>query len=118
MWTEAALPRGDKVAVTARQLASRADLTEKYGVNALPLDVTNPEQARTAVAQAHAHCGRRDVVPNNAGYALVGTIEEARPDDIRAQDETTILGPFPSFRPPCLSYGRRAATTFWALPAA
>jgi NADP-dependent 3-hydroxy acid dehydrogenase YdfG len=94
VWTEAALQRGDKVAATARQLASIADLTDKYGANVLvlELDVTKPEQAKTAVTQAHAHFGRLDIVLNNAGYSLVGTIEEAGLDDIRAMYETNILG--------------------------
>lgn len=94
VWTEAALQRGDKVAATARQLASIADLTEKYGDNVLPLalDVTNPEQVKAAVAQAHAHFGRLDIVLNNAGYSLVGTIEEASLDELRALYETNVLG--------------------------
>ena len=94
VWTEAALQRGDQVAATARQLASIADLTQKYGANVLPLelDVTNPEQVKTAVAQAHAHFGRLDVVLNNAGYSLVGTVEEASLDEIRAMYETNVYG--------------------------
>lgn len=94
VWTEAALQRGDKVAATARQLASIAGLTEKYGANVLPLvlDVTKPEQVKAAVAQAHAHFGRLDVVLNNAGYSLVGTIEEASLDELRVLYETNVLG--------------------------
>lgn len=94
VWAETALQRGDKVAATARQLASLADLTEKYGANVLTLalDVTNAEQAKTAVAQAHAHFGRLDIVLNNAGYSLVGTIEEASLDDVRALYETNVYG--------------------------
>jgi NADP-dependent 3-hydroxy acid dehydrogenase YdfG len=94
VWTEAALQRGDKVAATARQLASLADLTDKYGANVLTLalDVTNPEQVKAAVAQAHAHFGRLDVVLNNAGYSLVGTIEEASLDEVRALYETNVYG--------------------------
>ncbi|MBH8560014.1 SDR family NAD(P)-dependent oxidoreductase [Hymenobacter sp. BT442] len=94
VWTEAALQRGDQVAATARQLASIADLTQKYGANVLPLelDVTNAEQAKMAVAQAHAHFGRLDIVLNNAGYSLVGTVEEASLHDIRAMYETNIFG--------------------------
>ena len=74
VWTEAALQRGDKVAATARQLARLADLMATYGPNVLPLalDVTNPEQVKTAVARAHAHFGRLDIVLNNADYSLVG----------------------------------------------
>ena len=35
IWAEAALERGDKVAATARDKASLAALTEKYGDNVL-----------------------------------------------------------------------------------
>ena len=94
VWTEAALQRGDKVAATARNVETLADLVEKYGDNVLtlPLDVTNAEQVKTAIDQAHAHFGRLDVVMNNAGYALAGTIEEAEPEEVRAQYETNIIG--------------------------
>jgi len=95
VWTEAALKRGDKVAATARQLASIADLNEKYGENVLTLelDVTNTEQVKAVVEQAYAHFGRLDIVLNNAGYSLVGTIEEGNADEIRALYETNVLGP-------------------------
>ncbi len=94
VWAEAALKRGDKVAATARNLTSIAGLKEKYGKNALTLelDVTRPDQVRSAVAQAHAHFGRLDIVLNNAGYSLVGTIEEASANDVRALYETNIFG--------------------------
>lgn len=94
VWTEAALQRGDKVAATARNVESIADLKEKYGSNVLtlPLDVTKPEQAKSAMEAAHAHFGRLDIVLNNAGYALARTIEEASADEIRALYETNILG--------------------------
>jgi len=95
IWADAALKRGDKVAATARKLESIADLKEKYGENVLTLelDVTKPDQAKAAVEQAHAHFGKLDIVLNNAGYSLVGTIEEASADDVRALYETNILGP-------------------------
>jgi len=95
VWTEAALQRGDKVAATARNVNSIADLEEKYGENVLilPLDVTQPEQVQSAVTAAHRHFGKLDIVVNNAGYSLVSTIEEARADEIRALYETNVLGP-------------------------
>ncbi|MFC3199930.1 SDR family NAD(P)-dependent oxidoreductase [Parapedobacter deserti] len=95
VWAEAALQRGDKVAATARNLESIADLEEKYGANVLTLalDVINRQQATTAVNAAHAHFGRLDVVLNNAGYSLVGTIEEASADDIRQLYDTNVFGP-------------------------
>ncbi|GAA4901688.1 SDR family NAD(P)-dependent oxidoreductase [Mucilaginibacter defluvii] len=95
VWAEAALKRGDKVVATARKLESIADLKEKYGDNVLTLalDVTNAEQVKATIAQAHAHFGRLDVVLNNAAYSLVGTIEEASADEIRALYETNVIGP-------------------------
>ena len=95
VWADAALKRGEKVAATARKLASIADLKEKYGENVLTLelDVTNAEQVKSVVEQAHAHFGRLDIVLNNAGYSLVGMIEEAGADDVRALYETNIFGP-------------------------
>jgi NADP-dependent 3-hydroxy acid dehydrogenase YdfG len=94
VWADAALKRGDKVIVTARKLESIADLKEKYGENVLTLalDVTNTEQVKSVVNQAHTHFGRLDIVLNNAGYSLVGTIEEASADDVKAMYETNIFG--------------------------
>lgn len=94
VWAEAALKRGDKVAATARELTGIADLKERFGDAVLPLalDVTDADQARRAVRQAHAHFGRLDVVLNNAGYVLVGTVEEASEVDVRAVFDTNYFG--------------------------
>ncbi len=94
IWAEAALQRGDKVTATARTLADIADLTERFGDAVLPLalDVTDADQARQTVQQAHAHFGRLDVVVNNAGYSLVGMIEEAGEADVRAEFDTNYFG--------------------------
>ena len=94
VWAEAALKRGDKVAATARAMESIADLGERYSSNVLTieLDVTRAGQAEAAVLQAYAHFGRIDIVLNNAGYPLIGTIEEASADEVRALYETNIFG--------------------------
>ncbi len=94
IWAEAALNRGDRVAATARTVADVADLSERFGdaVLPLPLDVTDADQVRHAVRQAHAHFGKLDVVLNNAGYSLVGTVEEASEADVRANFDTNYFG--------------------------
>jgi NADP-dependent 3-hydroxy acid dehydrogenase YdfG len=94
VWAEAALKRGDKVAATARKVKSISDLKEKYGSNVLTLelDVTKPEQVKSAITQAYEHFGRLDIVMNNAGYSLVGTIEEAKADEVRAMYDTNVFG--------------------------
>ncbi|QNR85814.1 SDR family NAD(P)-dependent oxidoreductase [Pedobacter riviphilus] len=94
VWATAALERGDKVAATARNLSDIADLQEKYKENVLTLelDVTNYDQVEKTVQQAHEHFGRLDVVLNNAGYSLVGTIEEATINQVKAMYNTNIFG--------------------------
>ncbi|MFF0766705.1 SDR family oxidoreductase [Streptomyces sp. NPDC003737] len=93
-WAEAALERGDRVAATARNIESLKALTDSYGdrLLALQLDVTDKAAVDTAVAHAHEHFGRLDVVVNNAGYGLFGTIEEVSEDEARAQIETNLFG--------------------------
>lgn len=93
-WAIAALDRGDRVAATARNTDSLAELVEQYGDAILPisLDVTDKEAATAAVAQAHDHFGRLDVVINNAGFGHFGFVEEITEDEARAQMETNLFG--------------------------
>jgi NAD(P)-dependent dehydrogenase (short-subunit alcohol dehydrogenase family) len=94
IWAEAALTRGDKVAATARKLDDISELKERFGDAVLPLalDVTDAEQARRAVHEAHTHFGRLDIVLNNAGYALAGAVEEASEAEVRALFDTNYFG--------------------------
>ncbi|ADV84882.1 SDR family NAD(P)-dependent oxidoreductase [Terriglobus saanensis] len=94
IWAEAALERGDLVAATARKLTDVEDLSERFGDRVLPLalDVTDTEQVKKAVAAAYGHFGRLDVVLNNAGYSLVGMIEEVSEGDVRTLFETNVFG--------------------------
>jgi NAD(P)-dependent dehydrogenase (short-subunit alcohol dehydrogenase family) len=94
VWAEAALARGDRVAATARNVNTLAPLVERYGaqVAAIALDVTDKVAVEAAIAEAHARFGRLDVVINNAGYGLFGTIEEVSEPEARAQLETNLFG--------------------------
>jgi NAD(P)-dependent dehydrogenase (short-subunit alcohol dehydrogenase family) len=93
-WAIAALDRGDKVAATARDTATLADLVDKFGDAILPitLDVTDRAADFAAVKQAHDHFGRLDVVVNNAGYGQFGFVEELSEQDARDQIETNVFG--------------------------
>ncbi len=92
----AALGRGDRVAATARDPRALDDLVERFGDLVLPLrlDVTGRDQVFAAVAAAHDRFGRLDVVINNAGYGLFGTIEEITEQQLRDQLETNLFGAF------------------------
>ena len=94
IWAEAALERGDEVAATARDASTLEPLSEKYGdsVLALALDVQDMEADYAAVQEAHEKFGRLDVVVNNAGYGLFGTIEEVSAEQARDQIETNLFG--------------------------
>ena len=90
----AALDAGDLVAATARQPAQLEGLIAEYGegVHAIGLDVTDPQAARSAIAEARNHFGRLDVIVNNAGFANVSPIETSTDEDFRAQFETNFWG--------------------------
>lgn len=94
VWAEAALKRGDWVATAARNLSSLDDLVQEYGENILPveLDVTDRQRVFDSVAAAHKVFGRLDVVINNAGYGLFGTIEEITEEAARKQMEVNLFG--------------------------
>jgi len=93
-WALAALERGDSVAATARDVASLDSLVAAHGDAVLPisLDVTDRGAAFAAVARAHEHFGRLDVVVNNAGYGQFGMVEELSEEEARAQIETNLFG--------------------------
>jgi NAD(P)-dependent dehydrogenase (short-subunit alcohol dehydrogenase family) len=93
-WAIAALERGDRVAATARDVSSLDDLVAAHGDAVLPieLDVTDRDADFAAVAQAHEHFGRLDVVVNNAGYGQFGMVEELTEEEARGQIETNLFG--------------------------
>jgi NAD(P)-dependent dehydrogenase (short-subunit alcohol dehydrogenase family) len=93
---KAALDAGDLVAATARHPAQLDDLVAEHGerIHAIALDVTDPQAARSAIAQAHRHFGRLDVIVNNAGYANVSPIETSDDEDFRGQFETNFWGAY------------------------
>src|SRR5881628_3505805 len=91
---KAALAAGNAVVATGRNTDV---VTEAIGVSddllAVKLDVTNPEDARAAVAAAVERFGHIDVLVNNAGNFYAGFFEEISPEDFRAQIETNLFGP-------------------------
>lgn len=94
LWTKAFLQQGYRVAATARNLASLEELKAEFGSQLLPiqLDVTDRGAAIEAVQQAHQQFGHIDVLINNAGYGLFGSVEETGEQQARDLMETNFFG--------------------------
>jgi NAD(P)-dependent dehydrogenase (short-subunit alcohol dehydrogenase family) len=58
----------------------------------LPLDVTKGETIKSAVEAAKKKFGRIDVLVNNAGYGMMGAMEESGIEDTRRMFETNVFG--------------------------
>jgi NAD(P)-dependent dehydrogenase (short-subunit alcohol dehydrogenase family) len=90
---ERALAKGDGVVATARNPDT---ITQSLGEhpNLLPvaLDVTVEEQAVAAAKAAIDRFGRIDVLLNNAGFGLMGAVEEASAAEIEAVFRTNVFG--------------------------
>jgi NAD(P)-dependent dehydrogenase (short-subunit alcohol dehydrogenase family) len=89
-----ALSRGYNVVATARTPA-KLDAIRRIAPDRVlveKLDVTVSGDAEKAVAAAIARFGTIDVLLNNAGYGIVGALEETSDADLRAQMETNFFG--------------------------
>jgi NAD(P)-dependent dehydrogenase (short-subunit alcohol dehydrogenase family) len=91
---EVLLEKGFRVAATARRPADLEALAKKFGSQVIcpALDVTQPDQVRSALQQTLDHFGRIDVCVNNAGYGLIGGVEEVTDAEIRRQFDTNFFG--------------------------
>jgi NAD(P)-dependent dehydrogenase (short-subunit alcohol dehydrogenase family) len=91
---EAALAAGHQVAASARDPKALDELVAQHGdrVRALRLDVTDPEAAQSAVAEAREAFGRIDVAVNNAGQGDRAALEDTSLEVFRRQIETNFLG--------------------------
>jgi NAD(P)-dependent dehydrogenase (short-subunit alcohol dehydrogenase family) len=88
-----ALARGDSVVAAARNPQA---IVDALGVHPklLPvqLDVTREAAAVVAVQAAIERFGRIDVLVNNAGYGILGAVEETSAEEVRRNYETNVFG--------------------------
>jgi NAD(P)-dependent dehydrogenase (short-subunit alcohol dehydrogenase family) len=91
---EEALRRGARVAATSRRPQQLEDL-EAHNPGrllALAVDLTSPAEVATAVNEVIRQFGRLDAVVCNAGYGLIGAVEELTESDWRAQFDVNFFG--------------------------
>ena len=91
---EVALEKGHRVVATARNTATIADLGVRWpqAAHIVELDVTSQEQVERAVQEAVNVFGRIDVLVNNAGYGLLGAVEECSEAAVRRNFEVNFFG--------------------------
>ena len=88
-----ALERGDNVVATARTPAAAVKvLGERPNLLIANLDVTDGEQSVEAAQAAVDRFGRIDVLINNAGFGLLGAVEEATAAEIQSVYGTNVFG--------------------------
>ncbi|MFB6580371.1 oxidoreductase [Streptomyces sp. NPDC056402] len=92
--TREALDRGHSVMATARDASSvlRAYPNKPAGLLAVSADVTEVGQLTAAVQAGLAEFGQIDIVVNNAGYGLVGAVEEVSEEAARALFDVNVFG--------------------------
>jgi NAD(P)-dependent dehydrogenase (short-subunit alcohol dehydrogenase family) len=88
------LNAGHKVAATSRNTESLINAMNYKGDTFLPLGVQlgNDDDVAAAIRQTHEKFGRIDVVVNNAGYGIGGSIEELTDKETRDSFEINVFG--------------------------
>lgn len=88
------LAAGHKVAATSRNTATLINAVENSSDSFLPLKVElgNDESVAAAIAQTQKMFGRIDVVVNNAGYGIAGTIEELTDQETHDSFDINVFG--------------------------
>jgi NAD(P)-dependent dehydrogenase (short-subunit alcohol dehydrogenase family) len=90
---QAALADGNAVVAAGRNAQAIVErLGESAALLPVALDVTDEAQARAAVQAALDKFGRIDVLVNNAGFGLLGAVEESADKDVRRTYDTNVFG--------------------------
>jgi NAD(P)-dependent dehydrogenase (short-subunit alcohol dehydrogenase family) len=92
--TKSLLAQGYNVAATSRTVEALKSAVGVQSANFLPLamDLVNEADVKQGIGQAIAHFGSIDVVVNNAGYGLMGGLEELSDEEARSNFDVNVFG--------------------------
>lgn len=92
--TKKLLSLGHTVVATSRNTALLlAEITEhKENLYPVTLDITSDKDVKQSIEEIISKLGRVDVIVNNAGYCLVGSMEEMTDEEFRATIDVNLFG--------------------------
>ncbi|MCJ8209815.1 oxidoreductase [Mucilaginibacter sp. RS28] len=88
------LNAGNKVAATSRTVEElvKAAGGEQPGFLPLAMDLINENSVKEAIEKTIAEFGQIDVIVNNAGYGLLGGVEELTDEEVRKNFDINVFG--------------------------
>ena len=87
-----ALAAGDKLVATARDAQALAHLGSPENLIAISMDVTDEAQVKSGVSEGVRRFGKIDVLVNNAGFGLLGAVEETTAQEVERIYRTNVFG--------------------------
>ena len=92
---------GFKTYATMRNLGKSDKIksqSENLPIEIIQLDVTDDASVKHAINTIVQKEGRIDVLVNNAGYALLGSVEDTSSEEVKAQFDTNVFGVYRTIR--------------------
>lgn len=89
---KAVLAAGDKLVATARNQTDLQQFGSSEDILTLSMDVTDEVQVKAAIATALEKFGQIDVLVNNAGFGLLGAVEECSAEEVESVYRTNVFG--------------------------
>ncbi|MBD2261181.1 oxidoreductase [Pseudanabaena sp. FACHB-2040] len=89
---KAVLAAGDRLIATARRKSDLDQFESNPNTLTLSLDITDEAQVQAAVAAGLERFGQIDVLVNNAGFGVLGGIEETSAEEVERVYRTNVFG--------------------------